>query len=48
LGCYGKDKANKFAEIVAANVLASDISPGCAVIAGDWVASQYKYGLNRD
>ncbi|WP_026374809.1 hydroxymethylglutaryl-CoA reductase [Aestuariibacter salexigens] len=47
LGCYGKDKANKFAEIVAATVLAGDISLGCAVIAGHWVASHDKYGRNR-
>ncbi|BDX06326.1 hydroxymethylglutaryl-CoA reductase [Planctobacterium marinum] len=48
LGCYGKGKANKFAEIVAATVLAGDISLGCAVIAGDWVTSHDKYGRNRD
>lgn len=47
LGCYGKGKANKFAEIVAATVLAGDISLACAVIAGHWVASHDKYGRNR-
>ena len=39
LGCVGKGKAEKFAEIVAATVLAGDISLGCAVIAGHWVSS---------
>ncbi|MBE1298378.1 MAG: hydroxymethylglutaryl-CoA reductase [Alteromonadaceae bacterium] len=48
MDCYGKGKANKFAEIVAATVLAGDISLGCAVIAGDWVTSHDKYGRNRD
>ena len=47
LGCVGKDKANKFAEIVAATVLAGDISLACAVIAGHWVSSHDKMGRNR-
>ncbi len=47
LGCAGKDKANKFAEIVAATVLAGDISLACAVIAGHWVSSHDKMGRNR-
>lgn len=48
LGCYGKGKANKLAEIVAATVLAGDISLACAVIAGHWVSSHDKYGRNRN
>ena len=48
LDCYGTGKANKFAEIVAATVLAGDISLGCAVIAGDWVSSHDQMGRNRD
>ena len=47
LGCYGKDKAFKFAEIVAATVLAGDISLASSVVAGDFVASHDKYGRNR-
>ena len=35
LGCYGKDKANKFAEIVVATVLAGDISLMSAIVAGE-------------
>jgi len=48
MDCYGTGKANKLAEIVAATVLAGDISLGCAVIAGDWVSSHDKMGRNRD
>ena len=47
LGCYGKGKAAKFAEIVAATVLAGDISLACAALAGDWVSSHEKMGRNR-
>jgi hydroxymethylglutaryl-CoA reductase (NADPH) len=48
MGCYGKGKANKLAEIIAATVLAGDISLACAVIAGHWVSSHDKYGRNRN
>lgn len=47
LGCVGKGKAKKFAEIVAATVLAGDISLASAVVAGDWVSSHDKMGRNR-
>jgi hydroxymethylglutaryl-CoA reductase (NADPH) len=47
LGCVGKGKAEKFAEIVAGTVLAGDISLGCAVIAGHWVSSHDQMGRNR-
>jgi hydroxymethylglutaryl-CoA reductase (NADPH) len=47
LGCDGPGKADKLAEIVAAVVLAGDISLGCAVIAGDWVSSHERLGRNR-
>ncbi|REL26569.1 hydroxymethylglutaryl-CoA reductase [Thalassotalea euphylliae] len=47
LGCVGKDKANKFAEIVAATVLAGDISLKSAVISGHWVSSHDQLGRNR-
>lgn len=48
LGCYGQGKANKLAEVVAATVLAGDISLACAVIGGHWVSSHDKLGRNRD
>ena len=47
LGCYGKGKANKFAEIVAATVLAGDVSLACAIISGQWVSSHDKLGRNK-
>ena len=47
LDCYGNGKADKLAEIVAAVVLAGDISLGSAVLAGDWVTSHEKLGRNR-
>ena len=47
LGCYGAGKADRLAEIVAAVVLAGDISLGSAVLAGDWVSSHDKLGRNR-
>jgi hydroxymethylglutaryl-CoA reductase (NADPH) len=47
LGCYGKGKANKFAEIVAATVLCGELSLGSAIVANEWVASHDKYGRNR-
>jgi hydroxymethylglutaryl-CoA reductase (NADPH) len=47
LGCYGKDRADAFAEICAAVVLAGEISLSCAVLRGDWVASHDRLGRNR-
>lgn len=47
LGCYGTGKADKLAEIVAAVVLAGDVSLTSAVLAGDWVTSHEAMGRNR-
>src|SRR5690606_22437326 len=47
LGCYGKDGADKLAEIVAGVVLAGDVSLSAAILHGDWVSSHDKYGRNR-
>jgi len=47
MGCYGKNKANKLAEIIAATVLAGDISLVSAIVAGEWVSSHERYGRNR-
>jgi len=47
LGCYGKGTADRLAEIVAATVLAGDVSLGSAVLAGDWVTSHERLGRNR-
>ncbi len=47
LGCYGKNKVRKFAEIVAATVLCGELSLGTAVIADEWVSSHEQLGRNR-
>ncbi|MGM0586974.1 MAG: hydroxymethylglutaryl-CoA reductase [Bacteroidota bacterium] len=47
MGCYGKGKVNKFAEIVAGVALAGELSLGAAISSLDWVSSHEKYGRNR-
>jgi hydroxymethylglutaryl-CoA reductase (NADPH) len=47
LGCYGNGKADKFAEICAAVVLAGETSLTSAILRGDWVSSHDRYGRNR-
>ena len=47
LGCYGKDRAKKLAEICAAMVLAGETSLSSAVLVGDWVSSHESLGRNR-
>ena len=47
LGCRGRGKVKKLAEIIAAVVLAGEISLGAAISSLDWVSSHEKYGRNR-
>jgi hydroxymethylglutaryl-CoA reductase (NADPH) len=47
LGCYGKGKVHKLAEICAATVLAGDTSLTAAILAGHWVTSHDRLGRNR-
>jgi len=47
LGCYGKGKVNKFAEIVAATVLCGELSLASAVVAEEWVEAHDLFGRNR-
>jgi hydroxymethylglutaryl-CoA reductase (NADPH) len=47
LGCTGKGKVNKLAEIVAGVVLAGEISLAAAISSLEWVSSHEKYGRNR-
>ncbi len=47
LGCYGKGKVQKFAEIVAGVVLAGELSLASAISSSDWVSSHEQYGRNR-
>jgi len=47
LGCFGKGSVNKLAEIIAAVVLAGEISLAAAISSSDWVSSHEQYGRNR-
>jgi hydroxymethylglutaryl-CoA reductase (NADPH) len=47
LGCVGRDKVRKLAEIIGAVVLAGEISLASAISSLDWVSSHEKYGRNR-
>jgi hydroxymethylglutaryl-CoA reductase (NADPH) len=47
LGCYGRGRASKFAEICAAVVLAGETSLTGAILHGDWVSSHDTLGRNR-
>lgn len=47
LGCYGKDKVMKLAEIVAATVLCGELSLVTAVVSEEWIDSHERYGRNR-
>lgn len=47
LGCYGKGKALKLAEIVAAVVLCGELSLASAIVSDQWVSSHDKFGRNR-
>ena len=47
LGCVGKGKVRKLAEIVSGVVLAGELSLAAAISSLDWVSSHEKYGRNR-
>ncbi|MDP6040689.1 MAG: hydroxymethylglutaryl-CoA reductase [Candidatus Latescibacteria bacterium] len=47
LGCAGSGHAPKFAEIVAATLLAGELSMGAAIASGEFVAAHESYGRNR-
>lgn len=47
LGCYGKGKVRKLAEIVSGVALAGEISLAASISALDWVSSHERYGRNR-
>ena len=47
LGCYGKGKVNRLAEIVAGVALAGEISLGAAISSSDWVSSHERMGRHR-
>lgn len=47
MGCRGKGKVRKLAEIIAGVALAGEISLGSAISSSDWVSSHEHYGRNR-
>jgi hydroxymethylglutaryl-CoA reductase (NADPH) len=47
MGCAGKGKVGKLAEIVAGAVLAGELSLASAISSLDWVSSHEQYGRNR-
>ena len=47
LGCYGRNKVRKLAEIVAATVLCGELSLASAIVSDQWVSSHDQYGRNR-
>jgi hydroxymethylglutaryl-CoA reductase (NADPH) len=47
LGCDGPGKVNKLAEIVAAVVLAGEISLWAAISANEWVSAHERFGRKR-
>ncbi len=47
LGCFGAGGAEKLAEIVAASVLAGELSMGGAIMSSEFVAAHEDYGRNR-
>ena len=47
MGCFGKGKVNKLAEIMTAVTLCGELSLGAAVAADEWVSSHEQYGRNR-
>ena len=47
LGCLGSGKVHKLAEIVAATVLAGELSLACAISSQDWVSAHEQMGRHR-
>ena len=47
LGCYGKGKVRRLAEIIGGVVLAGEVSLASAISSSDWVSSHEQYGRNR-
>ncbi len=47
MGCYGRGKVRMLAEIVAAVVLAGELSLACAIASNEWVEAHERMGRNR-
>ena len=48
MGCFGSGKADKFAEIIAASVLAGEVTTASAVVNETYVDIHNKYGRNKN
>lgn len=47
MGCYGRGRVRKLAEIVAGTVLAGEMSLASAISSSEWVSSHERMGRNR-
>jgi hydroxymethylglutaryl-CoA reductase (NADPH) len=47
LGCWGPGNVRKLAEIVAATVLAGELSLAAAISSHEWVSAHERLGRNR-
>jgi hydroxymethylglutaryl-CoA reductase (NADPH) len=47
MGCVGKGKVKKLAEIIGGAVLSGELSLAAAISSLDWVSSHEQYGRNR-
>lgn len=47
MDCYGPNRAAKLAEIIAATLLAGELSMGAAIASGEFAAAHEAYGRNR-
>jgi hydroxymethylglutaryl-CoA reductase (NADPH) len=47
MGCFGRGKAPRLAEIVAGVALAGELSLGAAISANEWVSAHERYGRKR-
>ncbi|HZF67814.1 MAG TPA: hydroxymethylglutaryl-CoA reductase [Gemmatirosa sp.] len=47
MGCVGRGRVNRLAEIVAGVALAGELSLAAAISSSDWVSSHERYGRNR-
>jgi hydroxymethylglutaryl-CoA reductase (NADPH) len=47
MDCYGANRVQKLAEIIAATVLCGELSLGSAIVAEEWVQAHDQHGRNR-
>jgi hydroxymethylglutaryl-CoA reductase (NADPH) len=47
MGCYGSGKVNRFAELIAATVLAGEFPTAAAVVNKTYIQAHNRYGRNK-